>query len=541
MSEVDSYEVKEDSEIHTTYPKVPSADASPKTFARYMSSRISTLFACPGFQKDSKRNSTNPRQAIAAMNRSQWNKFAHGFLAWTIDAFDFFCVSVFATEISVSLNVEVTDITWGITLVLMLRSVGSVIFGFLGDKYGRKWPLCLCYTCFIVLEIGTGFVKTLREFLACRALFGIAMGGCYALAAGTALEDAPQVSRGFLSGIFLPGYSFGYVLATVFYRAFDVTSKTWRALFWFSALPPLLLLLWRLTFGEIEYFLQLQEAKKLHNQRIREAIKAKSEGVETDVPDSELNELTFWHELKEAFRTEWPLMIYLIIMMSAWNFISHGSQDLYPTMLKKQALMNANQVTVTNVIVNLGGMCGGLFWGQMSEFLGRRLAVACCCIFGGALSYPAFMIHKMPVTIVCGFFLQFSVFGAWGICPIHLTELTSKTALRTMISGTAYQLGNLASSASSTIEAKIGSRFPLPELGTSAYDYGKVMCIFMGCVFSFLLLCMIFGPERYHAEIKTDFMLYEEEDDNYAVDKVLSHVPKNVEKTTASYREDLRD
>jgi MFS transporter, SHS family, lactate transporter len=66
----------------------------------------------------------------------------------------------------------------------------------------------------------------------------------------------------------------------------------------------------------------------------------------------------------------------------------------------------------------------------------------------------------------------------------------SPVAIRTFVVGTSYQLGNLASSASSTIEARLGERFPLPpgEGGVKRYEYGKVICIFMGCVSSSPLL-----------------------------------------------------
>lgn len=49
--------------------------------------------------------------------------------------------------------------------------------------------------------------------------------------------------------------------------------------------------------------------------------------------------------------------------------------------------------------------------------------------------------------------------------------------MRAFFYGTTYQLGNLASSASSTIEATIGERFPLPPSpeGKERYDYGKVI------------------------------------------------------------------
>jgi len=66
--------------------------------------------------------------------------------------------------------------------------------------------------------------------------------------------------------------------------------------------------------------------------------------------------------------------------------------------------------------------------------------------------------------------------GIWGVVPIHLLEL-SPEHLRAFVIGTTYQLGNLVSSASSTIESTIGERFPLPTAanGASRYDYGKVM------------------------------------------------------------------
>ena len=73
----------------------------------------------------------------------------------------------------------------------------------------------------------------------------------------------------------------------------------------------------------------------------------------------------------------------------------------------------------------------------------------------------------------------------------------SPPAFRTFVVGTAYQLGNLASSASSTIESKLGENYPLPKTpsGASRYNYGKVIAIFMGAVFAYVLLITFVGPE----------------------------------------------
>lgn len=96
-------------------------------------------------------------------------------------------------------------------------------------------------------------------------------------------------------------------------------------------------------------------------------------------------------------------------------------------------------------------------------------------IVGGLLLYPYGFVSNKRV-IAAAFFEQFCVQGAWGVIPIHLMEL-SPGSFRTFVVGTSYQLGNLVSSASSTIESTIGERFPLPPKGkTKRYEYGKVSC-----------------------------------------------------------------
>ena len=83
--------------------------------------------------------------------------------------------------------------------------------------------------------------------------------------------------------------------------------------------------------------------------------------------------------------------------------------------------------------------------------------------------------------------------------PIHLMEL-SPGSFRTFVVGTSYQLGNLVSSASSTIESRIGERFPLPPVEKDGktverYEYGTVIAIFMGCTFAYVILLTFLGPE----------------------------------------------
>ncbi|KAK2001944.1 H+ symporter family protein [Colletotrichum falcatum] len=453
---------------------------------RYLGTRFATL-------KPPMLSAPNPLRLVAMINRRQWAFFFVAFAAWTWDAFDFFTVSLTITDLSKTFGKSKTDITWGITLVLMFRSVGSVIFGIAADRYGRKWPFIVNNLLFIVLELGTGFCQTYDQFLACRALFGVAMGGLYGNAAATALEDLPSETRGMMSGVLQQGYAFGYLLAAAFARGLvNTTPHGWRPLFWFGACPPVLFIVFRLMLPETDTFVE--------HKRIREAAAAAAgAGAGPGVGGSVTS--TFLREGRVAVRKHWLLLTYLVLLMAGFNFMSHGSQDLYPTMLSGQFGFGADQVTVTQVVANLGAMLGGTTVGYCSQIFGRRFSILVCCVAGGALLYPYTFVETDAVA-AAAFFEQFCVQGAWGVIPIHLMEL-SPGAFRTFVVGTSYQLGNLVSSASSTIEARLGERFPLPPEGGAAaaaaaerFDYGKVICIFMACVFAYVLLLTLVGPEH---------------------------------------------
>ena len=150
---------------------------------------------------------------------------------------------------------------------------------------------------------------------------------------------------------------------------------------------------------------------------------------------------------------------------------------------------------VCQVVANLGAITGGTIIGYCSQIFGRRFTIMFISILGGALLYPYCFVTDTKI-IAPAFFEQFCVQGAWGVIPVHLMEL-SPGSFRTFVVGTSYQLGNLVSSASSTIEATIGERFPLPPKGkTSRYEYGKVICIFMGCVYLYVIIITFVGPEH---------------------------------------------
>lgn len=194
----------------------------------------------------------------------------------------------------------------------MLRSVGAVIFGIASDRFNRKWPFIVNMILFIALELGAGFAQTWPQFLATRALYGIAMGGLYGNVAATALEDCPQQARGIISGMLQQGYAFGYLLATAFARALvDTTGHGWRPFYWFAACPPVLLIAFRLCLPETDAFIE--------RKTIREGTRSVTS--------------SFLAEGKVAVKHNWLLLIYMVFLMTGMNFMVR-KHPLFSTLSK---------------------------------------------------------------------------------------------------------------------------------------------------------------------------------------------------------------
>ncbi|KAK5109127.1 hypothetical protein LTR62_007489 [Meristemomyces frigidus] len=454
---------------------------SSRQIAHYFPSRFTSL-------KPPQTKLKNPIAVLRQLDGHQWNMFFIGFSAWAWDAFDFFTVSLCVTEIAKEFHTEPSAVSWGITVTLMLRWLGALISGTFGDRYGRKWIMIANLCAFIVLELASGFCQNMHQFLAVRSLYGIAMGGLLGPAAATALEDLPYDARGILSGLFQQGYAIGYILATLFYRALvPTTVHGWRSLFWFGAGPPVFLIIWRLCLPETNSFL-VAKAEREAGQA------AKSDGGQ----GGDLR--AFLSAANQAMRRNWFLFVYMVVLMAGFNSISHGTQDLYATFLKNQVGFGPNRTTVVLVVGQIGALIGSTTIGYFSTFTGRRLAMMVACVFGGAL-IPSYVFLRNDSLIATVFFQQFFVGGVWGPIPVYLVEL-SPPELRTFIYGLSYQLGNLASSAASTIEATIGERFPLSptKKGVKRYDYGRVIGIFAGAVWIYILIFVFLGPEMSQEE-----------------------------------------
>lgn len=444
-----------------------------------------------------KREAQRPLfQVLSELTITQWAMFFSGWLAWTCDAIDFFSVSLSVSALTKEFDRDTEDITQAITLTLLLRSVGAVLFGIISDRFGRKWPLVVNLIIVAILELGAGFVNDYNTFLGVRSLFGIGMGGIWGLAASTALENLPVEARGLGSGILQQGYAVGYLLAACINLGLvpDVPVG-WRALFWTASGISFFAAGIRALLPESEVFLRAREVERAKGNTTTNKTKV------------------FLHETWEMLKTHWLLCVYAILLMTGFNFLSHGSQDLYPTYLEDSKGFTQHQATVATIIGNCGAIVGGVIAGWVSQYIGRRLTIVIFVLLIGAF-IPVWILPSTFSGLAAGAFcMQFGVQGAWGVIPIQLSEM-SPPAFRATFPGVAYQLGNMVSSASSQIEATGGKNLRTTLLVDGEWkdipDYATVQGIFIGCVAAFVLFITIVGPENHGSHFEQHKPAFEE-------------------------------
>ena len=397
-----------------------------------------------------------------SLNHAQRNTFIACFLGWTLDALDFFLLTFVLSPVGKEFGRSIEQVTFAITLTLMMRPVGAFIFGWLGDRFGRRIPLMIDIVFYSFVELLTAFAPNFGVFLFLRALFGIGMGGEWGLGASLAMESLPTHTRGLFSGILQQGYAFGYLLAAlVYWIVFPIFG--WRGLFVAGALPALLVIYIRARVPESPVW-----------ERNRASGEARA------------------FDLRGFMKEHGMLLVYAALLMTAFNYMSHGTQDLYATYLQTQRGFDADQTSKIAIIYAIGMICGGTVVGHLSQRWGRRRCIILAAVCG-MLLIPAWIFAPGTVLLIAGgFLIQFMVQGAWGVVPVHLNEL-SPPEFRGTFPGLVYQLGNFAAAYAAQQQAWLADRFRGAD-GNA--NYALTMASVECCVFLAIIVLAAIGPEK---------------------------------------------
>jgi SHS family lactate transporter-like MFS transporter len=134
--------------------------------------------------------------------------------------------------------------------------------------------------------------------------------------------------------------------------------------------------------------------------------------------------------------------------------MSHGTQDFFPTFLEDDFGTGTTLTVVIALIYNAGAIVGGMYFGALSQRIGRKKTIILCALLALPV-VPLFAFAPTLGLITLGAFLmQVFVQGAWGVIPAHLTEL-SPDEIRGFYPGVTYQLGNLLAAVNLPIQTAL--------------------------------------------------------------------------------------
>jgi MFS transporter, SHS family, lactate transporter len=395
------------------------------------------------------------------LSRDQRKAFWAAYLGWTLDGFDYYILSLLLVDVQRSFTVSSALAGALATVTLMFRVLGGIGAGIAADRFGRKLPLMIAILWYSSFAFLSAFSTSYGMLFACRALFGVGMGGVWSAGMPLAIEHCPPPHRGRVSGLLQGGYALGVIMATAVYQfGYPFVSQQpegWRRLMWVGILPASLVL-WIMRYVK-ESPVWLERRQHIANGVQREG------------------------SFASLFRKDLlPITIHTTLLLASILFLYNSITWWYPTLLDQ--LHRARLPFVT--AFSTGGIAGAFICGRMSEGgLGRRGSAVIMTLVG-ILAIPLYLFSERTVPFLIGAAVM-GVFGtgAFGVVPTYLSE-RFPTAARGLGAGFSYQAGAAIAAFGPTL---IGS---LRDNGL-ALASGMAICILISGILTIVFFWL--GPE----------------------------------------------
>ena len=408
--------------------------------------------------------------------KDQWYAYAAAWLGWTLDAFDFTVFLLIMVPIAKEFNVPLTDVAIVFTLTLWMRLIGATAAGWMADRLGRKKPLMISIAWFSVCNFIAGFSPTFWFLLLFRTLLGIGMGAEWPCGAALAMEQWPQRSRGFMSGVLQGSWGLGFLLSSACYwLLFDRFG--WRGMLWIGIAPALAIVYIRFFVKEPEVWLENQRLQKAQSRQVKAPLIA-------------------------IFRRG----IIGNVLNACWfqcaGFVTYYSINaLFATHLQKDLGLTTALIATPLILANLFVFLASSGWGIVSDRIGRRWAMIIPAIVSLGIT-PFYLLSHDTTVIVVAFILQglFAGGAMYGQIPAYLNE-RYPTEVRATASAFSYHVGAIA-----------GGFVPplLTYFATSpSWNIGFAIPMLIGTMFGLanFIIALLVGPETRGTQMVADLVI----------------------------------
>jgi SHS family sialic acid transporter-like MFS transporter len=365
-----------------------------------------------------------------ATQRARWLAVIGGFASWLFAGVQMALMPVAARTASRELmGAGFNDaqagqwFAWYTVAFLLGGAAGGLLFGALGDRFGRARAMGWSVLTYSLLSGVGAFVETQPQLLAVRLLASLGIGGVWPNCMSLAAESWPNTSRPFLAGVLGCSSNLGVALMGAFGRVYPVTTGSWRTVMLWSAAPAVvgLFILWRVP-----------ESARWRQSRDTPAAKA------TAAPYAEV----FRPPL--LGRTLLGIALGTVPLLGAWG----AGKWLFPWADSFSDRLGDGFKGTAQFLWGAGATIGSFFGGHLAGWLGRRASYFLISAASLAVNWSIFRFLTpasasfLPALFALG--LVSTLFFGW--LPLYLPELFP-TRARATGSGVSYNFGRIFSAA----------------------------------------------------------------------------------------------
>ncbi len=311
--------------------------------------------------------------------------------------------------------------------------IGSLGCGVIADRIGRKPVLVIAVAAFGVCSIATAYVNNMQELLWIRLLTGIGLGGALPNLISLASDFSPKRKRTLLVTLMFIGVPLGALLGAAIATKV-VPASGWRVLFTAGGVLPLLLLplLWLWLPESLRFLVAKRRDEKVVLAMAQRIAPEEKFDTATSFSVPEIAATTApVVQLFEDGRKAGTILMWVIFFCNL--FVMYFLISWLPLVLQ-QAGMPADKAIAGTVMLNLGGILGGITLGYMIDKRGAKMvlpfayltgAVAVGCI-GIATSFGS---ASMAAIVAAGFFVIGTQFCMNGVSANYYPTVMRSTGV----------------------------------------------------------------------------------------------------------------
>ncbi|GAB4223432.1 MAG: MFS transporter [Francisella sp.] len=358
-------------------------------------------------------------------------------LATSVEYFDFALFAYVTVFISATFfpdnNSTVSIIkTFGMFAAgYLMRPIGGIFFGNLGDKVGRKKVLIITVSLMFISTAIIAFTPGYKQIgitsviliILARMMQGFSIGGEYNGVLAILSEQAPDNKRGFITsfGTFFSG--FGVFLGTVVVFIFSsflseeqMHSYGWRLCFIIGMLMAALVLI-----------LQFRQDES------PEYLKAKNDNVIEDLP------------VVSAIKNYFYQIFVVFALAGYLGIVYYMLSAFIPSLLEGTLHYSTNTAMLVTMIASICYFATAPLWGAVSDRVGRKRVLLTSCTLIGILIYPSLFIintiHSPLLSCIVMSILMLLISAATATFVVAINELFP-THLRFSGVATGYNISN---------------------------------------------------------------------------------------------------